>query len=340
MKAEPVSRPSLRRRVDHRVAAGVMGGVADAVNAPAGLLRVLILFASTFSQWVSIGYLVLALVIPARGRNRPGWDNLVGLGRFGALFLGVWVWLSPSTDIEAEQWLWISGVALGVSGLSVVLARTYPRGPSPDEARSTVLGTLPLIAFGALIAAGVALFPDFRWERLIPLGAVLMGLALLLEARRARWRPLVAPCVAAVVLTAIAVGSGLRLDGGFGDKRVMASGATPPSQRVAVGELRIVVPPTAPVSSTVRASVGIGTLRVVVPRRARVTVDARVGRGGYEVVGQRHNSGFGIHVKLSKVYSVPGRQPKRPDPTVVHVIADVGVGNLDIHRAGRGDAWF
>jgi phage shock protein PspC (stress-responsive transcriptional regulator) len=339
----PVVRPSLRRRVDQRMVAGVVGGIADWLNAPAPFLRFLVLVGSTFSQWVSIAYIVATLVIPARGRDRPGWDNLVGLGRFAVLFLGpALAFSSPMDDdlFEGAPGLWLSLLALELVGLAVVLSSTYPSGPTAQRARSSVLSALPLAGFAAVVLAGIALFPEVRWERAAPVGVLLSGAALIVGARTGRWRPLVGPAVVAALLGMVTVGTGARLQGGIGDEVFRTSSTSPPAQRVAVGDLRVVVTdlPEGGRPATVRASVGVGTLRVVLPRRARVVLDARVGRGAYELGGLRRGSGFGVRLHNPRLFLLPD-PPRSPGPTV-RVIAEVGLGSLDVHAVGDEDAFF
>jgi phage shock protein PspC (stress-responsive transcriptional regulator) len=343
VNAEPISRPSLRRRVDQRLVAGVVGGIADSLNAPVGILRVLLVLASPFSVWILVGYAIAALVIPPRGRNRPGWDNLVGLGRFAvlwavpaAVFAGT---VSNEDFFTNEPGLWLSLLALELVGLAVVLSSTYPRGPSEAQARATVLGAMPLAGFAALVGAGVALFPDFRWECVIPVGAVVAGAVLVVGARRGSWRPLVGPAVVASLLAAVTVASGLRLDGGVGDRVFRTAGASPPTQRLAVGDLRVVVAPVSPTgTATVRANVGVGTLRVVVPRQARVSIDSRVGRGQISVGGDREG-GVAVRVVKAATGDLAPLHLDRPAGRV-RVIAEVGIGNVDVHRADEEDAWF
>src|SRR5688572_18210911 len=73
-----VTRSPLRRRTEHRLAAGVAGGVADRLNASAAFVRVILFFAIAWAPWGLEAYAAAALLIPPRGSDRPDWDNVIG----------------------------------------------------------------------------------------------------------------------------------------------------------------------------------------------------------------------------------------------------------------------
>jgi phage shock protein PspC (stress-responsive transcriptional regulator) len=66
-----LERPRLRRRAEHRLAAGVAGGIADSLNAPVAFVRVVLGFAIAWVPWTAWAYAAAALVLPAGGRSRP-----------------------------------------------------------------------------------------------------------------------------------------------------------------------------------------------------------------------------------------------------------------------------
>jgi phage shock protein PspC (stress-responsive transcriptional regulator) len=334
-------RPSLRRRVDHRMVAGVAGGIADWLNAPVLFIRVLLFLASTYSPWITGAYAAAALLLPARGRDRPGWDNLLGVGRLVALLLIPRVLLGPevsTADLFRESPdLWIPAFALTLAGYAVVLSRNYPRGPTEAQARATVLGAMPLVLFAAAVALGVALVPDVRWDRAAPFGALLAGALLAVGVRQGRWRALIGPAAVAAIGALGIAAADVPLQGGIGDRRVAttAAGDPPATQRVAVGDLSVDVGRLEPRAepATIRASVGVGDLTVIVPRGARVDLDARVGRGTLNTID--FESGYDLRARDDDARVPPLGNASRPRAGLhVRVIATVGVGELAIYRTG------
>lgn len=65
--------PPLRRSREHRVVAGVLGGIAEHYDMNVTLLRVLYVIVSIASVAFpgTIVYLILWLLIPSRERNEP-----------------------------------------------------------------------------------------------------------------------------------------------------------------------------------------------------------------------------------------------------------------------------
>jgi hypothetical protein len=140
----------------------------------------------------------------------------------------------------------------------------------------------------------------------------------------------------AVALLGNWVAAGARLDGGIGDIRVepaRVDGRTLEVRR-AVGDVAVDLRRTLSSEPIVlRTSVGKGTLRVALPGRARVRVDARVGQGELSSIPLTGNGvsdrGFDLHAtdRWRPRYTGPARAPE------IRVIADVGIGNLQVSRA-------
>jgi phage shock protein PspC (stress-responsive transcriptional regulator) len=328
-----VDRARLRRRTEHRLVAGVAGGIADSLNAPVAFIRFFLVLASLSSPWVIAAYAGAALLLPARDRNRPDWDNIVGAGRLGLVFGAPWLATPGNISINQPMggspgWYVASWGLLAV-GAAVMFSADYRRGRARtrEEARATVLAALPVACCGLLIGAGILLLPDVRWERFVPLAAIAGGAALLAGRRR----EFVAPALLALAAALAVVASGARLDGGAGDLRVAPDdpGGEPIVVRRAAGDVEIDLRQVSnsPTPIEVEATVGVGSLGVTLPSRAYVRVDARVGRGEISAVDRRGHSwqqGFDRRAD--------GFDPGRPGGARIRVEAEVGSGTIHISR--------
>ena len=332
-------RPALRRRTEERLVAGVAGGIADWLNAPAGFIRVVLLLVGTRSSVVIFAYATAALLLPARGHNRPSWDNLIGLGRLGVILIVPWVAFGESRDLssfyEESPSLWIPATTLVLVGALILFSTDYVRSrPRTDaEARATVLAAAPLCCFVAALVAVVVLFPEPRWDRYLPVGVLVAGAALLAGAWTGRARPFVAPAVVAVALAAALVASNVRLEGGIGDARLTKADAADGSLvvRRAYGDVTVDLRhlrSDRPVALV--ASVGMGDLRVAVPKEVRLRVDAHIGQGWIDsgLVNRGFDNSTGLGRTVEQTYPAP-RAGDLPGPRV-HVTADVGVGTISV----------
>jgi phage shock protein PspC (stress-responsive transcriptional regulator) len=333
-----LERPRLRRRTEHRLVAGVAGGIADSLNAPVAFVRVIVALAAIVAPWTVWGYAGAALLLPAADRNRPDWDNLIAAGRLTLLWLPGLLLpgeLFINEPFEGSPGLYTALYGLLAAGAVALLSADYRRGRprSPGEARSTVLAALPVAACAVLLCAGMLLAHDVRWERYVPLAVAVGGAAMLAAPRR---RELAVPAMLALGVAAVTLASGARLEGGLGDARMTPAGAAgePVVARRAVGDLTVDLRrlrnSAEPVSLV--ASVGIGDLSVAVPNNARVRVEARVGLGSFEGFGPDASRVQGFDTRVVRTYRRFRRD--RPAGVPVRVVADVGVGNIEV-RAGR-----
>jgi phage shock protein PspC (stress-responsive transcriptional regulator) len=336
--APPIARRRLRRRTEHRLVAGVAGGVADWLNAPVAFIRFMFGLALwLMTPWSIFAYAVAALLVPASGRNRPDWDNLIGAGRVGLPF-AVLLLAAPRAglgeDAQGPIAAWIAAYGLLAVGAAVLLSADYVRGRAraAEEARASVIAALPVAACAAVIVAGIVLFPDVRWDRAVPVAAVAGGAALLLSHRREFVAPAVLALGAAVVITV----SGARLEGGLGDVRLTPIDAGEPIvAKRAFGDVTIDLSrlrrSEGPI--TVEVQTGYGDVDVTVPTRAAVEIDARAGQGRIyfssvqtdEVQGfGRDLAGYGL--ELSDAHPGLAGAPR------VRVTARVGTGDIRIYR--------
>jgi phage shock protein PspC (stress-responsive transcriptional regulator) len=333
----------LRRRTEHRLVAGVAGGIADRLNASVGFVRVFLGLGSVLVPWLLFVYAAAALVIPPRGSDRPDWDNLIGVTRLGLLF-GVPVLALSGGFIVNEPlsgppgW-WLAYYGVLVAGGVALLSADYRRGRSRSraEARAVVMGAIPVGGCFIALAAAMLVAPDVRWERFVPIAALVGAAVLLLSLLLRRPGAFLAPALLAVAIAGLVVSGDARLQGGLGDAGVRphADGDGPIVARRAVGDLHVDLRRVTRGGrdATVDASVGVGTLRITLPRRVRVELDASVGRGRIDA--------FKIS-DLETVQSFDGRERRSASPRgrgpatpTIHLRASVGIGAIDLSGSGE-----
>jgi Cell wall-active antibiotics response 4TMS YvqF len=237
-------------------------------------------------------------------------------------------------DAQGPIAVWIAAWGLLAAGAAVLLSADYVRGRarSAEEARASFIAALPVAACAVVIVAGIVLFPDVRWDRAVPVAAVVGGAALLLAHRR----EFVAPAVLALGAAAVITASGVRLDGGVGDVRLTPIDAGEPIDATrAIGDVTIDLSrlrrSEGPI--TVEAQAGYGDVDVTVPTRSPLEIDARVGQGRLysssvetrEVEGFRRDlAGYGL--QLTDAHPGLEGAPR------VKVTVRVGTGDIDIYR--------
>lgn len=341
-----VTRARLRRRTEHRLVAGVAGGIADRLNAPVAFVRFFIWLATLPAPWLLWGYAGAALLIPPAARDRPDWDNLIGLARLGTIvgvpalaFGGRTYWNEP---LGGPAGWWLAYYGLLAAGALALLGADYSRGcaRSPAEARSAVLASLPVAGCAVALAAAMLLVPDFRWERWVPAAALVGAAAVLVGAWRGRTDGFLTPAILCLAVTGFVIAGEARLEGGIGDARVAPSagdGQVPVVARRAVGDLALDLRRLRGSGGAVivEASVGVGTLSVAVAEGARVELVARVGQGAINPrLDPDGTRAQGFDRQLTATY-LPNRRHDAPAAAPIRLQADVGAGQIEIGRGGE-----
>lgn len=188
--------------------------------------------------------------------------------------------------------------------------------------RSGIALGLVLVGAGVLWLLSAADVVDLAPR--VWIGVVLIGIGLAIALTPGRHRALVilGLLVALAGVPVLAVGDEV-FEGGIG-----ASTESPRSStdlepfRHGIGKLTVdLTEPDLPLDeATIEASLGIGELVVLVPEGTDIALDAHVGVGNAEGLGQTEN---GVDVDLSGISGTSGRQE-------VTLELDVGVGNLRI----------
>lgn len=297
----------LQRRTDRRVAAGVAGGLADWLKVDVAWVRLVILCVMAGAGNAGlIAYAVAAAVLPPPGHALPSWDNLVGLCRLGVLLFGAAIFNGSRILLDGSPNVWLPLDAIMLLGLATLLAAGYASSSAAQyvDARTRVLAWTPVAAFGGAIAAGVVVAPAFRWDVLVPFGAVLASAILGAKAWSGSWRPFVAPALVTTVFAIGFVAADIDLRGGVGnvDLAPTDARAVPSDVERAVGRVEIDLTGLPRDSPPLRIDthVGIGDLTLTVPEGSRVDIDARVGRGTIDapsLSSEPESSVFGVTTK-------------------------------------------
>ena len=183
------------------------------------------------------------------------------------------------------------------------------------------------IALGLLLAGAGTLWllsaadvVDLGFRTWIGILLVGIGVAIVLTPGRHRMLILVGVVLVLVGLPALVVEDDI-FDGGIGEAvETPRSSADLESFRQGIGKLTVdLTEPDLPLDGvTVDASVGIGELVVLVPLGTDVSVDAHVGVGNAEALGDTES---GVDVGLTGISSTSGTQE-------LTLELDVGIGNL------------
>ena len=334
-----VTRTRLRRRTEQRLVAGVAGGIADRLNASAGFVRVFLALASIWAlDWVLAAYAIGAVLIPARGSDRPDWDNLIGLARLGVLVavpvLGAGDVMDLNEPFHGPAGWWIAYYGLLVAGAVALLGADYrrERPRTRSEARAVVLSAAPVAGCFAAFGAAMLLAPDVRWERYLPIASLVGATTLIVTTRRRSAGAFLAPAMLAIGIVGLAMAADARLQGGLGDQRLTpsATDGEPIVARRAIGDLSLDLRrvTSGGHDAIVDASVGVGTLKVSVPRRVRLVLDASVSKGRidpYVINGIHSQQGFDQHVRSSG-------KPARAGAALptIRLRAEVGLGAIEV----------
>ena len=205
-----------------------------------------------------------------------------------------------------------------------------PEGTATVEPRT---GTLPVgrrVAGAGLILVGVlwlidaAGVADLQWQAVLPALLTLVGVALLLTARRGAHGGLIA---AGVVLGLLVISSATPIAGvtdGIGERaeRPTDSITAEAGYDLGMGSLRVDLTEIADLEdgATIPVSVGIGEVVVVLPEGVGARVEASVGIGEVSVF-DRSRGGLGVSVE-EEVAGTP----------TIDLEVSAGIGRVEVTR--------
>src|SRR3954454_4316463 len=354
----------LVRRRDDRLIAGVCSGIADHLGIDPVLVRIGAVVLSFFGAAGLIAYGAAWLLIPEDGDpssigeraiHERRWAPIVGVGLIAAAVLslaGSWWWIGrgigfPILLIAGGAYLLWSrtnaptGVrerrpTTSAHAGTEETALAPPPPPAPKPPRGHVTG----VVFGALlIGAGLVGLAVANGRHVQPTavfagGLLIVGAGLIATAWFGRAWALIP--LGLLLLAALSVSALIKVPfvGGVGERRFAPHAAADvrDEYRLAVGELRldlsdVDLPRGA--RREITATVGVGHLVLTVPRGVNVRIHGESGLGDVALLGDdAHDGGIGIDRDLT-LDADPDREGA---PTLV-IDAEVGIGQVEVHRA-------
>jgi predicted membrane protein len=181
-----------------------------------------------------------------------------------------------------------------------------------------------LVAAGALWLLSAAEVVDLGVRAWIGILLVLVGVAIAVSSRHRRLLVLAGVVLVLVGVPALLVDDEL-FEGGVGESTEMPSESDDLGPfRQGIGKLTVDLTEDGLEldERTIEASVGIGELVVLVPRDVDYTLDAHVGVGNAEALGETED---GVDVDLERISGTAGTQEIRLE-------LEVGVGNLRVQE--------
>ncbi len=203
-----------------------------------------------------------------------------------------------------------------------------PAGPSQPPRRGPSAGRLVtgllLVLVGVVWLLNVLDVAEIRWQTVLSAAVIAIGAALLSVARRGDNDGLIGLGVGLSILLVFTAGMpNLPLMGGIGDRNLRPTGEVESAYELGMGtlELDLTAADLSPGTTEISASVGMGELVVIVPTDVALDIDASVGAGEVDVLGEERN---GIAPSLS-VSESGGDQRLVLD-------LSVGLGTIEVQR--------
>jgi predicted membrane protein len=208
-------------------------------------------------------------------------------------------------------------------------APVMPSGESerrvPSLGQIAVGVILVLVGVGWLLEALDA--TDVPWRSLLPAALIVIGVLLMVGARRGRQGGLIALGVVLTLVLLLASVAEVIIDvpitGGVGEKEYRPTAVLESEYRWAIGSMTLdlreaeLTP-----GETIEVSVAIGELVVILPEEAAFEIDARTGIGEIDVLGEKE-SGMGPDLTVIS--------PENAELTT-RLDLDLAIGRLEVRR--------
>lgn len=324
---QPPDPRRLTRSSADQVLGGVAGGLGRYFSVDPILFRIGFAVAALAGGAGLLAYFALWLLVPdEHGRTeRPSGRTLALVG--GGLLLAIGVFgLLPGPGL----FIWPGFVGLLALGLLVAAVVGADReGDARSRLLRALLVVLAVVAAGVL-GAGAAVGTAFGGGAIVAGIVILLGLGLIAGAfgRGRRW--LLVPALVLAAPAALVQAADLRVEGGIGEREYRPAdvGDIPDVYRIGAGEMTIDLSDVDfPIGRTVvRVEAGVGEVRVVVPADACVSSDVEIAGGEADVL-DHDNAGLDIDW-----LQTPRNRAGAPE---LFVDAELVFGAFEILRTGE-----
>jgi phage shock protein PspC (stress-responsive transcriptional regulator) len=320
----------LARSTEDHMIAGVAGGLGRYFGLDPVLFRIGFGISVFFGGIGLLAYIALVAFLP-HDDGRPSW--IEGRSRVTTIVATICLAIAAVSIAGPPAFVLGPGLlALAVLGLvAVLLYRAFGGERGDDAAQIIARGTLVLLVLIAALGAatGVGFIAALGGGVAVAIIAVVAGVALLAAGLLGGPLWLMLPAIVLVAPLAVVSAADIDLHGGVGERDYHPTrvAALQPEYRVGVGALKLDLRALdLPAGRTdVKLVVGVGEARVYVPEGACVSTDAQIGAGQADVIDAEGQSGIDV--------DVPPSAESTTHP-VVRLNADIGVGHLQVDRAG------
>jgi phage shock protein PspC (stress-responsive transcriptional regulator) len=316
----------LTRSSTDRWIGGVAGGLGRHLGIDPIIVRIGFVLLTFISGLGLLIYLALLAFVPSDdGKALGGGNRAVTVAAAAGLVVLALIFLGPPAVLLGPGLLVLALVAV------VVMLALRAIGDTGDPVKTAA--RVGLICLGALAAFGAALGVGFvaavGGGVAIGILTVVTGLALVATAFLGGARWLVVPGLVLALPLAVVAAGDIDIEGGLGTReyRPASLAEVQPGYRLGVGELDVDLRGVAlpPGRTDLTVDLGIGHARVNVADDVCVTSDVQIGAGAAYMFDHVND---GVDVAFAE-----GGAPK-PGQPVLHVDANLGVGQLEVDRSG------
>jgi phage shock protein PspC (stress-responsive transcriptional regulator) len=324
----------LTRSSSDRLIGGVGGGLGRYFGIDPVIFRIAFVVLTFFGGVGVLAYIGLLAFVPSDGPPGAPQNRFIAIAGAVALGVAAIVLIGGPVFFLGPVLVPLALVALVGLGLWRAAGGGGLEGdPARVVGRIALAALLGIAALGAF--AGVGAAAAFGGGVAIAVLAIVAGVTLIGAAfvGGARW--MIVPALVLVLPLGIVAAADLSLDGGVGDREYRPGTMSELRDSYELGAGQLVVDlrdVDLPAGRTeLNLDVGVGEVIVVAPADACVSSDVRIGIGHSEVLGRDSE---GVDVAYAASVGAQGDAPE------VRVDADVGIGALQVRRGDLDEGGF